>query len=147
MPSFPENLFDWDCTSRIAVQILITLWAAVWGLGCWNEWISDVLAAGISPPAALWDHRAPIGLSLLLWIIPAIIAWRWEKIGGWLMLLHGIVFCAFLIFIDIPAIFYKSEIGIPPIFFLPLCMPQLVIASILLWRTYYLKFVRTETIG
>ena len=65
---------------RFAARVLILCWVGFWGF--------FIVASILSEPFQTTAF-VPIAIYLLFFVIPVFIAWRWERIGGVLLLLIG----------------------------------------------------------
>ena len=70
---------------RLIARVLILCWVGFWGFFLVASLLCEPFKTG---------GLIPIAIYLLLFIVPVFIVWRWERIGGVLLLLigHAILF-------------------------------------------------------
>lgn len=116
---------------RYIARALALIWALHWtfvGLAC-SVGRSRIFDEARSPAEIFLDQFA---LPSLLFLVSAAIAWRWEAIGGVVLVLEGL-----LIFIAYPLVTYSS-FPLSTIVFtlLTMALPPLVVGSLFVasWR-------------
>lgn len=67
---------------RFSARILILCWVGLWGF---------FLVGSLLFESFQTTDFIPMAIYLLFFLIPVFIAWRWEKIGGILFLLEGLI--------------------------------------------------------
>lgn len=79
---------------RFIARILILLWVGFWGFFL----VASILCEPFQATAF-----TPIAIFLLFFVVPVFIAWRWERIGGILLLLIGhAVFVVYPLVMNVP---------------------------------------------
>ncbi len=77
---------QWKQIRKIA-RVLTILWASGWVL----FGLSSALSAGMTPSGVLLHTSLPG----LIFLLTTIIAWRWEMIGGRLLMFEGLLILVF----------------------------------------------------
>jgi hypothetical protein len=101
--------------SRVTARTLTALWAA----GCLFVVLSEMMS-GTSDTSGVGPSLT-IGLSILILPALAVIPWRWEAIGGVLLILAGLVPTAYLVIAsvgggsDTAVLVASALIGLTPI--------------------------------
>ena len=115
---------------RFIARLVILIWVGFWGFFLVGSLLSESFQT---------TDFIPMAIYLLFFVIPVFIAWRWEKIGGILFLLEGLIALIGYPFLAMGASYSILEVLI---YFLTIAFPPLIAG--LLFFIYWRKSTKKQ---